>query len=220
MVFYGGGQTSNSASKKISGILRAVNHFDTLQLPKPYADLAGEPVWNVSEDQVAKGFRKLSLCCHPDKSSDPEAPAAFEQLKKAKACLLNELDRDDYVRDFVKNAATLWEGNWAQAQEALSSKQRVTSMRDEAQREQGDSVLDAMQQRHAQAEHKARQKERAQKARGRSRVKGLEEAEAEAAAAAQQRADEDEAPAPVVGKSSSAAVRPAGGAARKRPKFL
>ena len=98
MVFYGGGQTSNSSSKKISGILRAVNHFDTLQLPKPYADLAGEPVWDVSEEQVSKGFRKLSLCCHPDKSSDPEAPTAFEQLKKAKACLLNELDRDDYVR--------------------------------------------------------------------------------------------------------------------------
>ena len=91
MVFYGGGQTSTSSSKKISGILRAANHFDTLQLPKPYADLAGEPVWNVSEEQVAKGFRKLSLCCHPDKSSDPEAPTAFEQLKKAKACLLNEL---------------------------------------------------------------------------------------------------------------------------------
>ena len=54
------------------------------------------------------------------------------------------------MRDFVKNAATLWEGNWAQAEEALSSKQRVSAMRDEAQREQGDSVLDAMQQRHAQ----------------------------------------------------------------------
>ena len=61
-----------------------------------------------------------------------------------------ELDRDDYVREFVKNAATLWEGNWAQAGEALSSKQRVSAMRDEAQREQGESVLDAMQQRHAQ----------------------------------------------------------------------
>ena len=98
------------------------------------------------------------------------------------------------MREFVKNAATLWEGNWAQAGEALSSKQRVSAMRDEAQREQGESVLDAMQQRHAQvtlaptltlsltlpstlaltlppppqAAHKARQKERAEKARGRS----------------------------------------------------
>ena len=54
------------------------------------------------------------------------------------------------MREFVKNAATLWEGNWAQAGEALSSKQRVSAMRDEAQREQGESVLDAMQQRHAQ----------------------------------------------------------------------
>ena len=62
---------------------------------------------------------------------------------------IQELDRDDYVRDFVKNAATLW-GSWAQAEDALSSKQRVSAMRDEAQREQGDSVVDAMQQRHAQ----------------------------------------------------------------------
>ena len=93
MVFYGGGQTSSSASKKIAAILRAATHFDRLQLPKPYADLAGEPVWDVSEEQVAKSFRKLSLCCHPDKSSDPEAPAAFELLKKAKACLLNELQQ-------------------------------------------------------------------------------------------------------------------------------
>ena len=53
MVFYGGGQTSSSASKKIAAILRAANHFDRLQLPKPYADLAGEPVWDVSEEQVA-----------------------------------------------------------------------------------------------------------------------------------------------------------------------
>ena len=219
MPFYGGGQTSSSHSKKISGILRAANHFDTLQLPKPYANLAGEPVWDVNEEQVAKAFRKLSLCCHPDKSNDPEAPTAFEQLKKAKACLLNELDRDDYVRDFVKNQATLWEGNWAQAQEALSSKQRVTSMRDEAQREQGDSVLGAMQQRHAQAAHKARQKERAQKARGRSRVKELEEAEA--TAAAQLGLNEEEEAEQVVNKISSAgAARSAGGGARKRPKFL
>ena len=68
------------------------------QLPDLGHLLAGEPVWDVSEGQVSKGFRKLSLCCHPDKSSDPEAPTAFEQLKKAKARLLNELDRDDYVR--------------------------------------------------------------------------------------------------------------------------
>ena len=107
MPFYGGGQTSNSSSKKISGILRAVNHFDTLQLPKPYADLAGEPVWNVSEEQVAKGFRKLSLCCHPDKSSDPEAPTAFEQLRKAKACLLNELQHAQRAPSFGSSPTRL-----------------------------------------------------------------------------------------------------------------
>ena len=217
----------SNAARKIQAILRSSNHFDTLQLPKPYADLAGEPVWDVSEDQVAKAFRKLSLCCHPDKSTDPEAPRAFEVLKKAKACLLNELDRDDYVRDFVKNLKTVWEGSWAQAEEALSSKERVTSMRDEAQQEQNESVFDAMQQRHAQAAQKARQKERAEKARGRSRVRQLEEEEAAAAKAAAEAQlgiddDDDDDDAPPVVSRSSAPPRPGAGAgkARKKPKFM
>ena len=36
---------------KIARIIRASNHFDCLQLPKPYADLMGEPVWDVTEEQ-------------------------------------------------------------------------------------------------------------------------------------------------------------------------
>jgi hypothetical protein len=96
-----------AARPRISGILRAVNHFDTLQLPKPYAGLAGEPVWSVSKEQVAKSFRKLSLCCHPDKSGDPEAPTAFEQLRKAKACLLNELQHAQRAPSFGSSPTRL-----------------------------------------------------------------------------------------------------------------
>ena len=72
---------------------------------------------------TASGRRVLELAA-------PEA-AEFPALMT-----IQELDRDDYVRDFVKNAATLW-GSWAQSEDALSSKQRVSAMRDEAQREQG-----------------------------------------------------------------------------------
>ena len=212
-----------SASRRIKQILRAANHFDALQLAKPYADLMGEPVWDVSEVEVSKAFRKLSLCCHPDKSQDPEAPAAFERLKKAKACLLNELDRDDYLRSFVADQKEVWEGNWAQADDALSSKHRVSSMRKEAQHSQNEAVLEAMQQRHAQAQLKAQKKERAEKARGRSRIRELEAA---AAAEATTHLSDDDAGEVEVERSasakSSAAARPIGGgsSARKRPKFL
>ena len=93
---------SSQQGLAIRRILRAANHFDALQLKRPHADLMEQPVWEVTIEQVHKAFRKLSLCCHPDKSTHPDAPRTFELLKKAKAVLSNELDRDDYLLNFVK----------------------------------------------------------------------------------------------------------------------
>lgn len=87
------------------------------------------------------------MCCHPDKSSHPDAPRAFEALKKAKACLTNELDKDDYLRDFVKKAKVEWEGNWSKADSVFAEKDRMSKMRDEAQMVHGQSVVDAMRER-------------------------------------------------------------------------
>ena len=115
--------------------LRAVRHSQ--------AERPGH--WAPSNDL---GWSKLAASEAADLPAS-DLPASDHRLRPP-PLPTQELDRDDYVREFVKNAATLWEGNWAQAGEALSSKQRVSAMRDEAQREQGESVLDAMQQRHAQ----------------------------------------------------------------------
>ena len=75
-----GNHTTASAQKMatIQGILNASNHFDLLRLPKPTSDLLGEPVWDVSEADVHRAFRKTSLCCHPDKATHADAPRAFE----------------------------------------------------------------------------------------------------------------------------------------------
>ena len=111
----------SASDRAIALILRAPNHFDMLKLPKPYPDLLEQPMWDCTDDKVNRAFRKLSLCCHPDKSTHPDAPRAFELLKKAKACLNNSLDRDDYCRDFVKELKVHWAGNWAQVRLLLSS---------------------------------------------------------------------------------------------------
>ena len=87
-----------------------------------------------TEDEIYYFETLARLCCHPDKSTHPDAPRAFEVLKKAKAVLSNELDRDDYLLNFVKQQRVNWEGNWATAQVAGEAKQRVTAMRQEAQR--------------------------------------------------------------------------------------
>jgi len=94
-------------------ILRATNYFDLLKLPKPYNDLLEQPVWGCTDDQVHRAFRKLSLCCHPDKSTHTDAPRAFELIKRAKACLTSPLDRDEYLREFLKQQKVNWAGNWA-----------------------------------------------------------------------------------------------------------
>ena len=97
--------------------------------------------------QVNRAYRKLSLCCHPDKSSHPDAPRAFEALKKAKAVLTHPLDKDDYLRDFVKDSKIAWEGSWNGADSVFAEKERMSKMREDAQTMQGESVADAMRER-------------------------------------------------------------------------
>ena len=203
----------------IKRILRAANHFDLLQLRRPHADLMNQPVWEITGEQVHKAFRKLSLCCHPDKSTHPDAPRAFEALKKAKAILSNELDRDDYLHNFVRQQKVSWEGNWSSAEAAGETKQRVSSMREESQRAESDSVVDAMRERREKVEAAARKKQRVQQAQQRRAARQDDDAAAD-------NEEEEEASAGVDsrgggGGSAAGPQRPGvAGAARKRPRFL
>ena len=202
--------------------MRATNHFDMLKLPRPYPDLMEDPVWDVPPDTVNRAFRKLSLCCHPDKSTHPEAPRAFEAIKKAKQCLLNDYERDDYVRDFVRQLKTTWEGNWVSAGGAADSKQRVNTMRDAALREQSESVSDAMREKRERAEQLMKRKQRLQQA-----AQARSNARQQPSATEPGEDDSDDDPA-FSNKSDGAPAATAGpvrrggssAAPRKRPKFL
>eukprot|EP00327_Prymnesium_parvum_P044561 CAMPEP_0205859358 /NCGR_PEP_ID=MMETSP1083-20121108/4678_1 /ASSEMBLY_ACC=CAM_ASM_000430 /TAXON_ID=97485 /ORGANISM="Prymnesium parvum, Strain Texoma1" /LENGTH=195 /DNA_ID=CAMNT_0053220959 /DNA_START=24 /DNA_END=612 /DNA_ORIENTATION=+ len=151
----------------VGRILRATNFFEMLRLPKPYADLLEQPVWDCTDDQVNRAYRKLSLCCHPDKSSHPDAPRAFEALKKAKACLTQPLDRDDYLREFVKKAKVAWEGNWSGADTVFAEKERMSRMREDAQATQRDSIAEAMRERRERVEKEKEKERRRAEARAR-----------------------------------------------------
>ena len=56
--------------------------FTALSLPKPECDDAGRPVWDVTEGQISKAFRKRSLAVHPDKNPSAEAKVAFDKLNE------------------------------------------------------------------------------------------------------------------------------------------
>lgn len=209
----------------IKAILLAANHFDMLKLPRPYPDLMEAPMWDVPPDTINRAFRKLSLCCHPDKSTHPDAPRAFEAIKKAKQCLLSEHERDDYVRDFVRRLKTTWEGNWTSAGGAADSKQRVNNMRDAALRQQSDSVSGAMRERRERAEQLYKRKQRLQQA---AQARSYARQQATATQPEEEEDDNDDrAFKNNVGsgeaQSSVAGLSRHGGssaATRKRPKFL
>lgn len=154
-----------SASATIRLILREANHFDCLGLPKPYADLVGEPAWDGTAEDVNRAFRKRSLHCHPDKSKHPDAPRAFDMLKKAKACLLSDLERDAYIREHVREQQLRWEGSWKSETEAARARERVTTARGSAQQEQAESVAEAMKRRREKAEFAEWRKQRSVKLR-------------------------------------------------------
>ena len=160
---------SEREESAIRALLLGAPHFDVLKLPRPYPDLMGEPLWDVAPENVNRAFRKLSLHCHPDKSSHPEAPRAFELLKKAKRVLQSELESETYIRNFLREQKTLWEGTWTNADETATAKERVSSMREDAQQDQSDDVVDAMRRRREKAELAARVHQRKAKAREQSR---------------------------------------------------
>lgn len=57
-----------------------------------YAILDLQP--GVAESDIKMQFRKKSLLIHPDKTSNPQAPDAFDRLKKAQAELSDEKKRE------------------------------------------------------------------------------------------------------------------------------
>lgn len=65
-----------------------------------YAVLDIQP--GVPESDIVKTFRRKSLLIHPDKSTNPSAPAAFDALKKAHTLLMDEKERgrlDEAIAD-------------------------------------------------------------------------------------------------------------------------
>ncbi|KAF1956264.1 DnaJ-domain-containing protein [Byssothecium circinans] len=65
-----------------------------------YAILDLQP--GVPESDIKKTYRNKSLLIHPDKTTNPKAPDAFDRLKKAQTTLMDEKQRtelDEHISD-------------------------------------------------------------------------------------------------------------------------
>jgi DnaJ family protein C protein 8 len=69
-----------------------------------YAVLDLQP--GVPESDIKMQYRKKSLLIHPDKTSNPAAPDAFDRLKKAQLALLDEKQRA-YLDECIADARRL-----------------------------------------------------------------------------------------------------------------
>lgn len=69
-----------------------------------YAVLNLQP--GIPDSQIKAQYKILSLLIHPDKSSNPLAPAAFDRLKKAQVSLLDPTSRT-HLDECIADARTL-----------------------------------------------------------------------------------------------------------------
>lgn len=96
----GGGTVASQILKHIDG----GDIFSALVLPRPECDDAGRPVWDVTDAEISKAFRKRSLAVHPDKNPSAEAKQAFDKLNDAVRALRDPIRKGEALRRFADRA--------------------------------------------------------------------------------------------------------------------
>lgn len=163
--------------KNLDDITHAKNYFETLGLAFPYADALGHPVWDVTESDIKRQFRKMSILTHPDKNrgAEAEAQAAFELVQKAKNQLLDTDKRADIVKEFVDKAKVKQESSWVpptsdDLEKHLESEVRLKKRKEQLQKRHFDKFQKEIKERaekkkKEQAEVRRQKKEKRKKQR-------------------------------------------------------
>ncbi|KAH0597305.1 hypothetical protein MHUMG1_04682 [Metarhizium humberi] len=79
---------SSSRPRNLTRHAGFLNYIQT----KTYAVLDLQP--GVAESDIKSTYRKKSMLIHPDKTKNPQAPDAFDRLKKAQTELMDEKHRE------------------------------------------------------------------------------------------------------------------------------
>lgn len=87
----------------------------------------------VTESDIKATYRKKSLMIHPDKTKNPQAPEAFDRLKKAQTELMDEKKRallDEAIAD--ARMLLIRENKWTVDSEELKTDEFAKMWRDKA----------------------------------------------------------------------------------------
>jgi DnaJ homolog subfamily C member 8 len=121
-----------------------------------YAVLDLQP--GVPESDIKATYRKKSLLIHPDKTSNPLAPDAFDRLKKAQTELMDEKQRarlDEAIAD--ARMLLMREKKWDADNEELKSDEFKKEWREKAKMVLIDNELRRRKQAKAQMQEEGRQ---------------------------------------------------------------
>ena len=103
--------------------------YDVKLIMNRYAVLDLQP--GVPESDIKKCYRAKSLLIHPDKTTNPLAPDAFDRLKKAQTELMDEKHRER-LDEAIADARMLLirENNWTVDSEELKTAQFARDWRE------------------------------------------------------------------------------------------
>jgi curved DNA-binding protein CbpA len=174
--------------------------FTALSLPKPECDDAGRPVWDVTEGQISKAFRKRSLAVHPDKNPSAEAKAAFDKLNEWHRALKDPVKRGEALR---KHADDTFRERCRLQPELVARMKR-----DQERRDVSDYGAEILRQQRERAERAAAIRDKARLFRKRHR----EDEEEDLLSSSSSSSDDDDEPAPAPAKAADEETA-------KRPKF-
>lgn len=147
---------------EVQRVLSANSLFAVLELEPPTWDAIGRPSWPLA-DKVAPAFRRLSFQLHPDRTSHPNAPRAFQILKRAKEVLHDPLEREKYVLRYVADQRSLpqnsvWAGQGSASDRVraqVEHNQEVKELRKADALERQNLILEQTRQRRLLAESKS-----------------------------------------------------------------
>ncbi|KAK3243125.1 hypothetical protein CYMTET_47205 [Cymbomonas tetramitiformis] len=91
------------------------DYIRCLGLKRPHYNALDQAVWVVSNSDVSKAFRNLSLGLHPDKNPDPRAREAFDALNDAVRKLKDPQSRGEIVRDLAERDKKMEKLSWGPA---------------------------------------------------------------------------------------------------------
>lgn len=121
-----------------------------------YAVLDLQP--GVPDSDIKKCYRTKSLLIHPDKTSNPQAPEAFDRLKKAQTALLDEKERprlDEAIAD--ARMLLIRENKWTVDSPELKTPEFARDWREKTKTVLIDNELRRRKQQKAQMQEEGRQ---------------------------------------------------------------